>query len=136
MEGEGFGLYNFEEYGDWWKARLATDYDMCYYPDEKLLAIRADIDSVCAVRITFAVEVADVDIDNVVLYNTDFSDSIECNIKELAPGRFLAAPFVFPPDDDSSGDDGDDNNGDDGENGEGDSDSVSGVMADGEASFF
>ena len=104
MEDEGFGLMNFEDYGEWWNSRLTTDYQTCYYPDEKVLAILTDLDKLEISKLTFAIE-ARVEVEKVMLYNEDMTRQAPCLIKPLAEGRLLAVPFKEEQSEDPEGPD-------------------------------
>lgn len=89
------GFYNFEDYGDFWNARLASDYSVAYDPDSKTVTIFADLDTVEKHRMTFAVECGPDEVKSVVFRDASGSRTLGAKLKQLAAGRILAVPSSF-----------------------------------------
>ncbi|MDE6268884.1 MAG: hypothetical protein K2M04_07380 [Muribaculaceae bacterium] len=85
------GCYNFEDYGDFWKARLTTDCLMSYDPATKTVTIVSDPAMVKKHKMTFAIEAKEMP-SAVVVTDADGDNALECTLRELAPGRYLAIP--------------------------------------------
>lgn len=82
------GCYNFEDYGDFWKTRLSIPFEYAYDTQSGVLTIITDIRKAEQHRITFAVE-SKAQIGKAILLDKDSGDSMECDLVEIAPGRYL-----------------------------------------------
>lgn len=85
------GYYNFEDYGDFWKKRLATDFSYIYDASESRLTILTDISAVDNEKLTFAVEFHEP-VDEVIICDHSQTELRKCTLRELEPGRLLAVP--------------------------------------------
>lgn len=86
------GCYNFEDYGDFWKARVKTDYTMEWDPEEKTLTIETeDYDAVIRNKMTFAVEAKEMP-RNVIVSDANGDKARYCTLRKIADGRWLAVP--------------------------------------------
>jgi len=85
------GLYNFEDYGDFWKKRIETDFQYCYDTDTKQVIIVSDLSAVDNEKLTFAID-CNKDVETAYICNTDFSDSRKCELKQLTSNRYLLIP--------------------------------------------
>lgn len=85
------GCYNFEEYGDFWKARLTADCLTSYDPQTNTVTIVSDPATVKKHKITFAIEAKKMPA-SVVVTDSDGDNALSCTVRELAPGRYLAIP--------------------------------------------
>lgn len=88
------GLYNFEDYGDFWKKRFATDFQYCYLPDAKQVIIVTDLSAVDKGKMTFAID-CDKPVETAYICNSDFTDIRKCDLKQLSPDRYLVLPDNF-----------------------------------------
>lgn len=93
LDPDDVGLYNFEDYGDFWKARLASDYTLAYDSDLKKATIYTDLELAERHHLSFAVEYDDAHpVECVEFVSPDRSRTLECGTKELKPGCLLAYP--------------------------------------------
>lgn len=88
------GLYNFEAYGDFWKKRVATDFQYSYNATTRSVIVVTDLATVDHQKLTFAVD-CDSPVESAVIYNNDFSDSRKCELKPIANNRYLLIPEGF-----------------------------------------
>ncbi len=88
------GLYNFEDYGDFWKTRFATDFQYAYDAQTRLVTIRTDLAAVDRQKLTFAID-ATAPIDTVLLYDSATADVRRCTLRRIAPTRYLLLPEGF-----------------------------------------
>lgn len=88
------GLYNFEAYGDFWKKRIATDFQYCYNADTRQVVIVTDLTAVDNQKLTFAVD-CDMPVESAMICNSDFSDIRECELKLIAHNRYLLVSENF-----------------------------------------
>jgi hypothetical protein len=88
------GLYNFEDYGDFWKARFATDFRYSYNADTKQLTVVTDLAAVDDAMLTFAVDCA-AEVESAVICDTTFTEVRPCTLKPIAPQRYLLMPSSF-----------------------------------------
>lgn len=86
------GLYNFEEYGDFWLARHNADYSYSFDPQSGILTITSDTETLRKSKMTFAVEVNDADISGAVIRNSDGSEVLESDLRKIADRRYLVIP--------------------------------------------
>lgn len=88
------GLYNFEDYGDFWKARLSTDFQYSYRADTKQLVVVTDLSAVDDERLTFAVDCV-APVEAAVLCDTTFTEVRPCALRPIAANRYLLIPTSF-----------------------------------------
>jgi len=88
------GLYNFEDYGDFWKKRITTDFQYCYVPDAKQVIVSTDLSAIDKNKMTFAID-CDKTVETAYICNRDLSDMRECELKRLATNRYLLIPKDF-----------------------------------------
>lgn len=83
------GLYNFEDYGDFWLAREAFDFDSFIIEAEKKLILRASAADIAAnPALAIMVEVPSGDIENITL--VDENNKVHpVRIRRLDEGRYL-----------------------------------------------
>jgi len=91
LDPEDVGLYNFEDYGDFWKARLSGDYSVEYDPELKAVTIVTDLDAVGRYKLAFAIEYdQEHPVGSVSIASPDRTRVVECAVRELNAGRKLA----------------------------------------------
>ncbi len=88
------GLYNFEDYGRFWKKRFTTNFQYCYVPDTKQLIIVTNLSAIDNEKLTFAID-CDKDVESAYICSPDFSETRTCELKQLTPGRYLLVPKSF-----------------------------------------
>lgn len=88
------GLYNFEDYGDFWTKRITTDFQYCYVPDAKQVIVSTDLSAIDKNKMTFAID-CDKPVETAYICNRDLSDMRECELKQLATNRYLLIPKDF-----------------------------------------
>lgn len=86
------GLYNFEDYGDFWLSRLNNDFTYHYDESDGLLTITTDTEMMKKAKLTYSVEVKDADLQKVVVKNPDGSLSYDADLKPLTDNRYLVIP--------------------------------------------
>lgn len=86
------GLYNFEDYGDFWLSRLNNDFTYQYDESDGLLTITTDTEMMKKAKLTYSVEVIDADLQKVVVKNPDGSLSYDADLKQLTDTRYLVIP--------------------------------------------
>lgn len=86
------GLYNFEDYGDFWISRLNTEFSYSFDEKEGVLSITADTDQLKKSLMTFGVEITHQDIQSVVIYNQDATEAFGAKLKKLSDTRYMAIP--------------------------------------------
>lgn len=93
------GLYNFEDYGDFWISRLNTDYG--YEVDENFgrVTITADMETLKRSGLAFAVETTLETEPEVVFSDPEYTDVCETRMRQLTGNRYLAMP-AFPEEED------------------------------------
>lgn len=89
------GLYNFEDYGDFWKARLEAKYDVEYDADTRTVTIATDLETIERNRMTFAVEKGGEEVASVEFRDNASGRRIESVVKILGNNRLLAVPVTF-----------------------------------------
>lgn len=82
------GCYNFEEYGDFWKSRLTIPFDYSYDPENGVMTIMTDLDEMELHGMTFAVE-SKKSVTKAVIHDINSGRTEECELIEIAPGRYL-----------------------------------------------
>lgn len=92
------GMYNFEDYGDFWISRLKNRYSYVYNEDDGQLTIYTD-DLADAKKhlITYAIEITDKTVKDVVVSNKDASEAYYAKLKKLSDTRYLAIPDYDNP---------------------------------------
>lgn len=87
------GLYNFEDYGDFWISRLNNKYSFSYNEDDEQLTITTeDLNNVKKNLMTYAVETSGKPVKTVVICNSDLSEAYNAKLKRLSDTRLLAIP--------------------------------------------
>ena len=86
------GLYNFEDYGDFWLSRLNCDYSYSFDESNGTLTIIADTQKLKKSLMTFGVEITGHNIESVVITNNDGSEAYPAQMKKLTDTRYLAIP--------------------------------------------
>lgn len=89
------GLYNFEDYGDFWLTRLSCEYSYDYDTVSKSLVITTDLEKLKESRMTFGIETSDASINSVTVCNADGTESYPALLRQLTASRYLAIP-EFP----------------------------------------
>lgn len=89
------GLYNFEDYGDFWLARLNAGYSHEYNKENGVLTITADTETVKKYKMTFAVDVYDENFSDAVIKNTDGSETLDAELRRIADHRYIVIPKDF-----------------------------------------
>ncbi len=94
------GLYNFEDYGDFWNARRALDFDYTYDQQTACLDIRllSDCDPTMLPHISFAadIETTDQPLTSARILNAEGTTLTTCSIKQLTPTRLLISATADP----------------------------------------
>ena len=92
------GMYNFEDYGDFWISRLKNRYSYVYNEEDGQLTIYTD-DLADAKKnlLTYAVEITDKPVKNVVVSNPDATEAYNANLRKLSDTRYLATPDYDNP---------------------------------------
>lgn len=85
------GMYNFEDYGDFWLSRLNTDYSYEYDEASGLFTITTDTEAVRKSLMTFAVENNGKEIKKIVVSNQDGSVVYGTKVKNLSDNRYLVS---------------------------------------------
>lgn len=88
------GLYNFEDYGDFWKKRIATDFQYSYNADTRQLTVVTELSAVDNQKLTFAID-CNVPVESAVICNSSFSDIRKCELRQIAANRYLLLPEGF-----------------------------------------
>ena len=91
------GLYNFEEYGDFWLSRLNNRYTYTYESEDGHLIITTDTEELMKSKMTFGIEVTDQPVNYVTISNEDATETYTATLKRLTDTRYLAIPD-FPDD--------------------------------------
>ena len=92
------GMYNFEDYGDFWISRLKNRYSYAYNEEDGQLTIYTeDIADAKKNLLTYAVEITDKPVNNVVVSNYDATEAYNANLKKLSDTRYLATPDYDNP---------------------------------------
>lgn len=89
------GLYNFEDYGDFWLDRLNTDYSYSFDNDSRTLTVVADTALMLRSRLTFAVEVNGAVPEKVVIAGPDGEDVMEAELRQISGSRYLVIPVCY-----------------------------------------
>ncbi len=92
------GMYNFEDYGDFWISRLNNKHSYAYDENDAQLTITTDdMEGLKRHLMTFAVEVSDKNMKSVVISNKDASEAYNAKLKKLSDTRYLAIPDFNDP---------------------------------------
>lgn len=86
------GLYNFEDYGDFWLSRLCNEFSYEYDRAGGVLSITTDTQSMIDNKLTYAVEVYEGNLEKAVVKNADGSQTFETELKQLSDQRYLVIP--------------------------------------------
>lgn len=86
------GLYNFEDYGDFWLSRHNCSFTYSFDENDGTLTITADTKELKKSLMTFGVEITGQDIKSVVVSNEDASEAYAAKLKKLTATRYLAIP--------------------------------------------
>lgn len=86
------GLYNFEDYGDFWLSRLSNDFSYDYDASNGILTITTDTHSMIGNKLTYAVEVYDDGFEKAVVKDADDKQIFETDLKQLSDRRYLVIP--------------------------------------------
>lgn len=89
------GLYNFIEYGDFWLARLDTDYSCDFNKESGVLKIATDLESMLNHRMTFAIEIEGDMPSEVVLTSEDGAETADVELRQIADHRYLVIPTAY-----------------------------------------
>ncbi|MDE6638004.1 MAG: hypothetical protein K2K32_07200, partial [Muribaculaceae bacterium] len=85
------GMYNFEDYGDFWISRLNNKYTYNFNEaDGQLTIITDDISDLKKNLMTYCVEISDQPVTSVVISNGDGTEVYDAKIKKLTDTRYLA----------------------------------------------
>lgn len=95
------GLYNFEEYGDFWLGRHNLDFSYNYNEADGVLTIVADAETLAKTKQTFALELSDCKVDKVMIKDKKGDKTYNATLKKLTDRRMLVIPVI-----DNSGDGG------------------------------
>ncbi len=89
MDRSTIGLWNFEDYGDFWLNRRALDFDFCYIPEGNKVLIKAKREEIVKNRgLAFAIETLVVP--NEVIIVDENMYGYKLSLKQIADNRFLA----------------------------------------------
>ncbi len=91
MDRQNIGLYNFEDYGDFWQERRSMDFEFAYVEEKDKVMIRgkrADFDR--NKDLSFMVETASGRCPSEIVLTDENSYSLQLQIKEVAKGKYLA----------------------------------------------
>lgn len=93
------GMYNFEDYGDFWISRLNNKYTYTYNETDAQLTIATDdLQGVKKNLMTYGVEVsAEKPVKSVVVCNNDATEGYHATLKKLSETRYLAIPDYNNP---------------------------------------
>lgn len=87
------GLYNFEDYGDFWISRLNNKFSFDFNKEDGQLTIFIeDLEDAKRNLLTYAVEISDQQINNAVVCNPDATKSFQAKLKKLSESRYLVIP--------------------------------------------
>lgn len=89
------GFYNFEDYGDFWKARLNAEFRVEYDDQKKKVTVFTDLDEVDKNRLTFAIECGDANVVSAEFRDADSGRKLDARLRKLSDGRMLAVPASF-----------------------------------------
>ena len=91
---ETVGFYNFERYGDFWKARLEAPCLLSYDDESNEVTITSDTRKVLDNKMTFAIEALRKP-ESVIIRDNDGSTKLICSLQTLSDGRYLAIPDLI-----------------------------------------
>lgn len=86
------GLYNFEDYGDFWLSRLRNDFSYDYDASNGVLTITTDTQSMIYDKLTYAVEVYGDGFEKAVVKDADGKHTFDADLKQLSDHRYLVIP--------------------------------------------
>lgn len=86
------GLYNFEDYGDFWLSRLKNEYTYDYDKEKGELTIVSDLDDLKKSKMTYGVELNGIEMPSVVISNEEGTAAYRAKMKKLTDNRYLAIP--------------------------------------------
>lgn len=89
------GLYNFEDYGDFWLTRLNADYDYDFNNENGILTVTTDTEAMLRHKMTFAVDVKDSVISGAVVADAESGEEVEAELRQISDGRYLVIPTSY-----------------------------------------
>lgn len=89
------GLYNFEDYGDFWLSRLNAEYTYDFDKESGELLITTDTESLKESHMTFAVDIYDGIINKAEIKSFDGSEILESDIRQISDHRYLVIPKIY-----------------------------------------
>lgn len=92
LDPEEVGLYNFEDYGDFWLSRLNCSYDYEFDKDAHQLTIVTDLDELKRNKLAFALEDSENAVESVVFTDKERTEQYPAVVKRLTQTRLLASP--------------------------------------------
>ncbi len=91
MDRERVGLYNFEDYGDFWLARRALQYEFAYVEEKGKVIIRGKREDFARnPHLSFMIETANGQRPSEVVLMDENSYSRPLKIKDMASGKYMA----------------------------------------------
>lgn len=91
LDPEETGFYNFEEYGDFWRARLNAPCEVVYDKSDRSINIISEPEAVVANKMAFAIETRE-EPESVIVTDKEGNNPISCRLRQIADGRYLATP--------------------------------------------
>ena len=92
------GMYNFEDYGDFWVSRHNNKSTYSFNEADGQLTITTDdLAGVKNNLMTYGIEISDKPVKKVVICNNDASEAYGANLKKLTETRYLAIPDFKNP---------------------------------------
>ncbi|MDE5997899.1 MAG: hypothetical protein K2G77_06795 [Muribaculaceae bacterium] len=92
------GMYNFEDYGDFWISRLNNKYSYTYNEEDGQLTITTeDLNGVKKNLLTYAIEISEKPVKSVIVSNGDATEAYNAKLKKLSGTRYLAIPDYDNP---------------------------------------
>lgn len=93
LDPEETGVYNFEDYGDFWLSRLNCEYKYNFDKDTGVLTITTDIPALEKDLQTFAFETqGPYEVKSVTILSPEGDASVAAGIKKLSENRWLVIP--------------------------------------------
>ncbi len=86
------GMYNFEDYGDFWLTRLKNKYSYSYNEENGQLTVVTDLEDIKKCGMTYAVETGGKEIKSALVCNSDATSGYKAKIKKLTDTRYLIIP--------------------------------------------
>ena len=90
MDRNAVGLYNFEDYGDFWVERNSIDFQYSYNEDKKKLAIQVNSLNLNAKAYAFGLDCKGTAVPANVILMDRSKNSIPLKVKQISAGRFIA----------------------------------------------